>query len=392
MKFFTACEADIKNGKTTDIYFVRTKEILEKFGIDETVVAEFTADTFPGGYEWAVFCGLEEVINLFEGKDVDVYAIEEGTIFRNKDDMRIRCPVILVEGEYKEFCELETPALGFICQSSGVATKAARIKKLAGEKIVLSFGIRRMHPAIAPMIDRSAYIGGCDEVSSIIGAEVIGKKPVGTMPHSLIIMFGDQERAWKGFDEVIDKGVGRVALIDTYLDEKAEAIKACKAIGNLYGVRLDTPSSRKGKMEDIVGEVKWELSIRGFNGIRIIVSGGVDETEIIKLRDLVDSFGVGTCISNAPTINYAMDVVEKSGKPVAKRGKLGGKKQWFRCEECFKVKVLPFGSEAPICCGKPMNPMLKKVIDKGKRVVERRNEEEIRGYVLKQLEKEKMEG
>jgi hypothetical protein len=39
-----------------------------------------------------------------------------------------------------------------------------------------------------------------------------------------------------------------------------------------------------------------------------------------------------------------------------------------------------------------MNPMLKKVIDKGKRVVERRNEEEIRGYVLKQLEKEKIKG
>ena len=387
MKFFTACEKDIKNGKTTDIYFLKTKEILEKFEIDGTVVAEFTADTFPGEYEWGVFCGLEEVINLFESKDIDVYALEEGTIFKNKDNMRIRCPVILIEGDYKEFCELETPTLGFICQSSGVATKAARIKKLAQEKTVLSFGIRRMHPAIAPMIDRSAYIGGCDEVSSIIGAEIIGKKPVGTMPHSLIIMFGESENAWKSFDKIVDKDVERVALIDTYLDEKVEAIKACNAVKDLYGVRLDTPSSRKGKMEDIIGEVKWELFIRGFESVRIIVSGGVDETEITKLRDLVDSFGVGTCISNAPTINYAMDIVEKDGKPVAKRGKLGGKKQWFRCEECFNIRVLPAGSEVPVCCEKMMNPMLRKVVDRGKRVVEKRSEKEIRDCVLKQLEK-----
>jgi len=304
----------------------------------------------------------------------------------NKDKNRIRVPVAYVEGPYGSFCELETPALGLICQSSGIATKSARIKKLAGNSSVLSFGIRRMHPAIAPMIDRSAYIGGCDSVSSIIGAETIGNKPVGTMPHALIILFGDQKSAWKAFDDTADEDTTRIALVDTYYDEKAEALLAYETLGKkLDGVRLDTPSSRRGKIEDIVAEVKWELRIRGFEP-RIIVSGGVDEAEVLKLRDLVDGFGVGTCISNADTINFAMDIVEKEGAPVAKRGKLGGRKQWYRCEHCFCSAVLPSDAEPPTCCGEAMRPMLKKVMENGKRLFKEREPSEVRDYVLGQLE------
>lgn len=386
MVFFTADTEAIINGRTTDIYFINTLTALEKYGKDtEKVVAEFTADTFPHGYSWVVFCGLEEFLSLFEGRSVDIYAVDEGTIFVNKDKKRIRTPVAYIEGSYGSFCELETPALGLICQSSGIATKSARIKKLAGSKTVLSFGIRRMHPAIAPMIDRSAYIGGCDSVSSIIGAETIGKKPVGTMPHALIIMFGDQRSAWKAFDETAEAGMPRIALVDTYYDEKAEALLAYETLGaKLDGLRLDTPSSRKGKIEDIVAEVKWELGIRGYN-VRVIVSGGVDEEEVLKLRDLADGFGVGTSISNAPTINFAMDLVEKEGKPVAKRGKLGGKKQWFRCDHCFNFEVLPWGAEPPQCCGERMKPMLNKVIEKGKRIYASKSAEDIRNYVSSQI-------
>src|SRR5437867_8571773 len=35
----------------------------------------------------------------------------------------------------------------------------------SGTKTILSFGIRRAHPALAPMIDRACYIGGLDAVS-----------------------------------------------------------------------------------------------------------------------------------------------------------------------------------------------------------------------------------
>ena len=56
---------------------------------------------------------------------------------------------------------------------------------------MVSFGARRMHPALAPMIERNAYLGGCDGVAVAKSAELLKLEPSGTMPHSLILMLGD---------------------------------------------------------------------------------------------------------------------------------------------------------------------------------------------------------
>ncbi len=381
--FFIAKDEDIKNGKTTDVYFIRTKEILDKENVRNRVIAEFTTQSRK--YPWNVFAGLEEVIRLLEGLPINVWALPEGTIFPSKDNKGIPIPVMVIEGIYNDFTVYETPVLGLICESSGIATKSARIRKVAGEKTVLSFGIRRMHPAIAPMIDRSAYIGGCDGVSSLIGAETIGKKPTGTIPHALIINLGSGEVAIKAFDRYIDESVPRIALVDTYQDEKYEAVRAAEAIRDkLFGVRLDTPRSRRGSFPDIIREVKWELKIRGFENVKIIVSGGLDEYTIPELIEAgADSFGVGTSVSNADTIDFAMDIVELEGKPVAKRGKFGGRKSVFRREENgrFVYEVVPSGSKSQ------GEELLVQVIKDGKRVYPEKNVDKIRDYVLKQLEK-----
>ena len=167
--FFVATEEEIKSGKTTDIYFIRTKRILEAKGLSGVrVVAEVTPGELPERWPWAVLCGVEEVARLFEGVPVDVYSMPEGSIFRHTDARGLREPVLFIEGPYGQFCVLETPLLGLLCQASGVATKAARCKKAAGDRLVISFGARRMHPAMAPMIERSAYIGGCDGVAVVL--------------------------------------------------------------------------------------------------------------------------------------------------------------------------------------------------------------------------------
>jgi nicotinate phosphoribosyltransferase len=265
------------------------------------------------------------------------------------------------------------------------------VKKVAGEKPVLAFGIRRMHPALSPMLDRAAYIGGCDGVSSLSGAKIIGAKPMGTMPHALIIAFGDQVKAWKAFDEVMPRDVPRVALIDTYYDEKAEAIMAAEALKKrLYGVRLDTPGSRKGDFAEIVREIRWELDVRGYKHVKIFVSGGLDEESVSVLSEAgADAFGVGTAISNAPTIDFAMDIVEMNGKPVAKRGKLSGKKQVWRCPKCLTDVVQLSNMPMPSCpkCGGKTEPMLKPLIKNGKIVAKLPKPSVIRKYVLEQLEK-----
>ena len=96
--------------------------------------------------------------------------------------------------------------------------------------------------------------------------------------------------------------------------------------GKLYAVRLDTPASRRGNFYRIFEEVRWELDLRGFKHVKLFASGGLDEKEVMELKPLVDAFGVGTCISNAPVVDFAMDIMEIEGNPLAKRGKLSGAK------------------------------------------------------------------
>jgi nicotinate phosphoribosyltransferase len=391
-RFHSATDEEIKRAQTTDIYFVRTKQILEAKGLNQTqVVADVTPGKLPKNWSWGILCGMEEEARLLEGLPIDVYAMPEGSVFYHQDHRGVREPIMRIEGPYGEFCLYETPMLGLLCQASGVATRAARIRKAAGNKTIVAFGIRRMHPALAPMLDRAAYIGGFDGVSSLIGAKTIGAEPMGTMPHALIIVFGNQVEAWKAFDEIMPPEVPRIALVDTYYDEKMEALMAADALEErLFGVRLDTPSSRKGNFAEIIREVRWELDIRGYRHVKILVSGGLDEDSVKALGNAgADAFGVGTSVSNAPTIDFAMDIVEIDGKLCAKRGKMGGKKEVWRCRECLTDTVLPFDAKAPSCprCGGKTESMLKPLIKNGKIVAILPKPKEIRKYVLKQLEK-----
>jgi nicotinate phosphoribosyltransferase len=391
-RFYCATAEEIKDGRTTDIYFVRTREVLEAKGRERVrVAAEVTAGAIPDGHPWGILCGVEEVAHLFEGVPVDLYSMREGSIFRPSDHRGVREPVLMVEGAYSDFCLMETPMLGLLCQESGVATRAARVRLAAGDRLTVSFGIRRMHPALAPAIDRAAYIGGMDGVSSLIGAEVIGEKPMGTMPHALIIVFGEQTSAWRAFDEVMEPDVPRIALVDTYFDEKTEAIMAAEALGErLRGVRLDTPGSRKGSFAEIVREVRWELDIRGHSHVKIFVSGGLDDEAVRILGEAgAEAFGVGTWVSSAPTVDFALDIVEVEGRPAAKRGKLGGKKQVYRCPTCLVDLVRPWESEAPKCpsCGGATEPMLRPLVKGGEIVAELPEPKRIRRYVLEQLKK-----
>lgn len=171
------------------------------------------------------FAGLEEAMYLMKQLPIKGRAMREGTVFYPYE------PVMEIEGNYQDFCVYETALLGLICQASGIATKAARFKKLAGERPVISFGARRMHPALAPMIERNAYIGGCDGVAVVKSGEIIGEDPMGTMPHALIICMGSTVDAIKAYDEVLAPKFKRVALIDTFLDEKFEVLNVAGALG-----------------------------------------------------------------------------------------------------------------------------------------------------------------
>jgi nicotinate phosphoribosyltransferase len=383
-KIYTASVDDVKGGRVTDVYFVRTREVLSSKGLlGRRVVAEVHTYGLPSGYRWAVLAGVEEVVAILEGRRVDVYSMKEGEIFRPFE------PVMEISGAYGEFGVYESSILGVLRHGSSVATKAARIRLKGWGKSLIFFGIRCVHPAVAPAVDRAAFIGGCDAVSGVLGAELIGERPVGTMPHALIIVSGSQTEAWKSFDAAIPEDVPRIALCDTFLDEREEALLAAKTLGNrLHGVRLDTPSSRRGSMRRIVEEVKWTLAVNGYGNVKLYVSGGIDESDVEELRDIVDGFGVGTSIAFPPSIDLALDIVEVEGRPLSKRGKLPSAKQVYRCD-MFHDTVVPRVKRLERCprCGRPVEELLKPLILNGEVVGELPSARSIRDYLMSRLEK-----
>jgi nicotinate phosphoribosyltransferase len=380
--FHTAREDDIKAGRITDVYFLRTLEILDREKIDAVVEAEVTLKTFPESWAWGILAGIEEVAGLLTGLAVDVDAFPEGSSFRAEE------PILRIRGLYREWGHYETAILGLLCQASGIATKAARCKRAAEGRPVISFGARRMHPVLAPMIERNAFIGGCDGVAVVKSAELIKEEPVGTMPHALILILGDTVTAAKAFDETIDPRVKRVVLIDTLNDEKFEALRVAEALGErLFAVRLDTPASRRGDMLEILREVRWELDGRGFSWVKLFISGGLDEAEIRRLNPLADAYGVGTAISNAPVMNFALDLVEIDGRPIAKRGKRSGRKTVYGCRGCRLRWVLPADVSAPACrCGDSVELLLTPLLRNSRVVRKLPTTQEIRSRVLEELE------
>ena len=338
-------EEEIRDAVTTDVYFEYARDSLRFAGINPVVTMEVFARKNPFGSNWAVVSGIYEAAKLLQGLPVDVDAMEEGEVFLTDPQLAVNEPVLRITGRYQDFGVYENPVLGFLCQASGICTKAARLVHLAQGKMVIGFGTRRVHPALAPMVERSSILGGLDSVSNVLGARLMKKTASGTMPHAFILCVGDEAEAWRIFDRALPEDVPRIALVDTFSDEKFASILALQTLGSrLYGVRLDTPGSRRGDMRKLVQEVRWELNLRGGKAVKIIVSGGIDEKDVVELRDWVDGFGIGTSISAAPVIDFSCKIVEiqdENGRrtPRAKRGDLAGCKNVFRDPETMSDVV-----------------------------------------------------
>lgn len=341
LRFNTASEAEIKGAEVADVYFHRTMEILRARGLADARVHAEVAYKTSNPEDWFVVAGMDEVAHLLADLDVEARAVPEGTICRPNE------PILTLEGPYGAFAEHETAILGFLCQASGIATGAARCRIAAGEKPVVSFGARRMHPSITPMIERAAYLGGCDGVAVELAANRLSIPASGTLPHALVLILGSTAEAARAFDETIDPGVPRTILVDTFDDEKFGAMIAAREIpDSIYAVRLDTPGNRRGDFLDLMREVRWELDRNGFSHVKIFASGGIDVEYILYLNPVCDAYGVGGAIADAPMIDYSLDIVEVNGEDRSKRGKRGGRKRLLELEDGSHLAV-PAATDAP---------------------------------------------
>jgi len=329
-RFQTA--TDVLSGETADVYFDRARTVLAAERLDPPV----TMEVFSRGE--GILCGAEEAIAYLR----EIFAEVNGTTapivesLHDGDRFSTKEVVMRIAARYSTFGLYETAILGILASGSGWATAARRIVDAAAPVPVIGFGARHVHPSVADQMDYASVVGGCIGASTPAGARMAGLAPTGTMPHALVLIFGDTVRAAEAFDRHIDPDVPRIILVDTFKDEAEESLRVAEALGDrLWGVRLDTPSERGRVTPELVKEVRARLDLAGHPKVRIVVSGGLDVDRIGVFKEAgapVDSFAVGSYISKASPIDFTGDLKEIDGKPVAKRGRIPGRTENPRLE------------------------------------------------------------
>jgi len=306
-------------GDTADVYFLRTRQVMEAEGLNPIA----TMEVFP--HRDGLLCGMREVEALLREalpEGAEAWALDEGeTISQREVMLRINAP-------YLSYALYETAILGILAHESGWAQAARECVEAAQGVPVVSFGARHVHPLAAPYMDYAAIVGGCASGSTPLGARMTGKEPSGTMPHAMIICFGDTVKAAVAFDKHVEPDVPRIVLVDTFLDEPEEALRVAETLGErLQGVRLDTPSERGGVTPELVKETRARLDQAGFERVQLFVSGGVTPDRIrhfLSSGAPVDGFGVGSYITSAQPNDFTADLKQVEGKPIAKRGRIPG--------------------------------------------------------------------
>lgn len=308
------------SGPASDVYFQRAVDTLAAEGLDPVVTVECFGDRA------GVICGVKAVVDLLRqalGAGDEVWALPEGATMTEREVvLRIRAP-------YSRFGRLETAILGILASCSGWATAAREVVEAAAGVRVISFGARHVHPLVGPIMEYSAVIGGCVGCATPLGAQLAGlPAPSGTMPHAMILIFGDTVKAALAFDRHMPEDVLRIVLVDTFKDEAEESLRVAEAMGQrLRGVRLDTPWERGRVTVELVKEVRARLDQAGRRQVGIFVSGGMTAERIRQFVEAgapVDSFGVGMAIASAPPIGFTADIKEVEGRPRAKRGRIPG--------------------------------------------------------------------
>jgi nicotinate phosphoribosyltransferase len=311
---------DYCQGPASDIYFQRAADTLAAAGLDPVVTMEYFGDRD------GLLCGMGDALDLLRRSLAgagEIWALDDGSpIAAHEVVMRVRAP-------YSRFGRLETAVLGTLASCSGWATAAREVVDAAGGRPVISFGARHVHPLVGPIMEHAAIVGGCAGCATPLGAERAGLAgPSGTMPHAMILVFGDTVRAALAFDAHMPDDVPRIVLVDTFKDEAEESLRVAEAMGDrLLGVRLDTPWERGRVTVELVKEVRARLDLAGHGRVRLFVSGGLDAERVrqfVAAGAPVDSFGVGMAISAAPPIGFTTDIKDVDGEPRTKRGRIPG--------------------------------------------------------------------
>lgn len=285
----------------------------------ETAVFDyfFRSNPFDGGY--VVFAGLGDLLEVLSGFRFDREALEylKEQGFRKEfldhlSDFRFRGdvysvregelvfpdqPVLMVKGNIIETQLAETLVLNYLNFQSLIATKASRMRQVAGEKLLLDFGLRRAQGLGGYHASKAAVIGGFDSTSNVLSGLRFGVNISGTQAHSWVQSFEDELEAFRKFTEVSPEL--SVLLVDTYDTLKSGIPNAIK-VGlemkkkglEMKGIRLDS-----GDLAYFSKKARAMLDEAGLKYVKIFASNQLDERVIRSLelqKAPIDGFGVGT--------------------------------------------------------------------------------------------------
>lgn len=266
--------------------------------------------------------------------EASIESVKDGEIvFGGEPVLKVRAPIGMAQ-------MLESGILNIAGFQTMIATKAARVCSVAGKRQVVEFGLRRAQGLDAgAWAAYATYVGGCAGTSDMFAGKAFGLPVFGTVGHSYIMAHDTEDDAFEKWAQYSKKD--STQLIDTYdtlkgAQKTVALAQKIKAAGKkIAAVRIDS--------KDAAGEsvqVRKILDNAGLSGVRIIISGGMDEFEIEKFDregGVADSFGVGTNMvvsADMPSLDIGYKLAMISGKPVMKKtaGKksLPGDKQVFR--------------------------------------------------------------
>lgn len=124
-------------------------------------------------------------------------------------------PLITVRGPALQAQFVETMILLNINHQALIATKANRIVRAAEGRAIMEFGSRRAQGADGAIYGaRAAYIGGCAGTACTMVDRDIQIPALGTMAHSWVQMFADEEEAFRKYAETYPDSC--TLLVDTY--------------------------------------------------------------------------------------------------------------------------------------------------------------------------------
>ena len=267
----------------------------------------------------------------------EVRAVAEGTVvFPDEPLLEVTAPVI-------EAQLLETALLNILHLQCVLASKAARVTIAARGRAVAEFGLRRSHGTDAGLkAARCAWIAGFESTSDVLAGKTYGIPLSGTMAHSFVTAFSDELEAFRAYARAFPDTA--VLLIDSYdtIEGAKKAVTVARELSGagktLAGVRLDS-----GDLLELSREVRRILDEAGCPGVRILVSGGLDEHDVERLLAAgapIDAFGVGTRLNvsaDAPSLDLVYKLVRYGSRDVLKLSE--GKETWVGAKAIYRTRA-----------------------------------------------------